>query len=654
MHHLKRSLVLFLTVLLLCMSVTVVHASSDVTEIAETTQTTDVTDVTESTDTTQPEEPVTVSAEITVAPESDLPDSDELFDEYVYRLFYESEATPYKRMARDQLTNAGKCMYDFLKEMIVAVSAGQTSTEVVLSKSQISSWGYSTSYTVSNSSQAANSALNQFYSDFDLDNVISALLHDCPYEMYWYDKTTGVNIGGNFSVSGNTASVSSITFRFTVVYDMRSSGNAYRYNSANVSTATAAANNAKSIIATWKNASDLQKLHAYKDEICALVTYDTSAAQSGSFAYDADPWQMVSVFDKNPSTNVVCEGYSKAFQYLFDNSSFSSNYDCITVSGYADGGRHMWNVVRINGQGYLADVTNSDAGSFGQDGCLFLANATGSITGGYTIQGVKFSYNEETLSLWGTGSDSYLKLTSTPLSNACANGHDMGSWTVTKNATCTATGTKTRTCKRSGCGYSVTETIPATGHTYSASVTAPTCGQSGYTTHTCSCGSSYKDSYVNPTGNHNYNSYGVCRGCGHSRNELQSMYRVYNPYTHEHLLSGDVAEKNLLINIGWKLDGIAWKAPTTGTAVYRLYNPYDDWHTYSMSQSEISDLTSLGWKVDGVVTRSATKEEGTPIYRLFNPYEQKNYHLFTASLVEVQTLISLGWRLEGVAWYGIL
>lgn len=45
-------------------------------------------------------------------------------------------------------------------------------------------------------------------------------------------------------------------------------------------------------------------------------------------------------------------------------------------------------------------------------------------------------------------------------------------------------------------------TAPHT-HSYMASVTAPTCISKGFTTHTCSCGDSYKDSYTNALG-HSY------------------------------------------------------------------------------------------------------------------------------------------------------
>ena len=44
------------------------------------------------------------------------------------------------------------------------------------------------------------------------------------------------------------------------------------------------------------------------------------------------------------------------------------------------------------------------------------------------------------------------------------------------------------------------EIIAATGHSYTENVTAPTCTEKGYTTHTCACGDSFVDSYVSAKG----------------------------------------------------------------------------------------------------------------------------------------------------------
>ena len=56
----------------------------------------------------------------------------------------------------------------------------------------------------------------------------------------------------------------------------------------------------------------------FKNEICNLVDYNNAAADSSTQTAYGDPWQMIWVFDENAETKVVCEGYSKAFQYLCD------------------------------------------------------------------------------------------------------------------------------------------------------------------------------------------------------------------------------------------------------------------------------------------------------------------------------------------------
>lgn len=70
---------------------------------------------------------------------------------------------------------------------------------------------------------------------------------------------------------------------------------------------------------------------------------------------------------------------------------------------------------------------------------------------------------------------------------------------VTKDPTCTTEGTRTCTC--TGCGDSYTESVAATGHSYESMVTEPTCTDSGYTTHTCArCGDAYTDSHTAASG----------------------------------------------------------------------------------------------------------------------------------------------------------
>ena len=68
--------------------------------------------------------------------------------------------------------------------------------------------------------------------------------------------------------------------------------------------------------------------------------------------------------------------------------------------------------------------------------------------------------------------------------------------------TCTATGlTEGKHCSVCNEILVAQETVAAKGHSYEAVVTAPTCTEMGFTTHTCAaCGDTYVDTYVNATG----------------------------------------------------------------------------------------------------------------------------------------------------------
>ena len=78
--------------------------------------------------------------------------------------------------------------------------------------------------------------------------------------------------------------------------------------------------------------------------------------------------------------------------------------------------------------------------------------------------------------------------------------HSWNQGVVYEEATAEHEGTMLYICDI--CGDSKTESIPKLvhEHEYVESVTAPTCTEQGYTTHTCSCGDSYVDSYVDALG----------------------------------------------------------------------------------------------------------------------------------------------------------
>mgnify|MGYP007101851730 CR=1 FL=1 len=237
---------------------------------------------------------------------------------------------------------------------------------------------------------AAQNALDEIMY-INLDQLISALLADLPYELYWYDKTADTNYSGyefNFDwywdpevgtdlTRSRVWVLGELTFSLPVASDYARS--TYSVDQTRAARAQAAAKNARDIVTKYRDYGDVEKLRAFKREICSLVTYNDAAA-AGYMIY-GDPWQLVYVFDGDPTTNVVCEGYAKAFQYLCDVAAFQGSIRCLTVTGGFDVnsdnvyslGSHMWNVLIMDdGNSYLADVTNCDEGSVGADDYLFL------------------------------------------------------------------------------------------------------------------------------------------------------------------------------------------------------------------------------------------------------------------------------------------
>ena len=203
-----------------------------------------------------------------------------------------------------------------------------------------------------------------------------------------------------------------------VSVNYRSENDGFTTDNTEVSRATSAINKAKDIV-DKTTGTPLERMTIYKTAICEITSYNDDAANTENYPY-GDPWQLVYVFDGDPDTNVVCEGYSKAFKYLFDLSKFGSFYDCILATGSMiddkGPGPHMWNVVRMDGgKNYLVDVTNCDEGSIGAPDVLFMAyGPSGSWNGeaGYTFavpgeNSIKYIYDPDTISTFG---ESQLKI----------------------------------------------------------------------------------------------------------------------------------------------------------------------------------------------------------------------------------------------------
>lgn len=132
------------------------------------------------------------------------------------------------------------------------------------------------------------------------------------------------------------------------------------------------------------------------------------------------------------------------------------------------------------------------------------------------------------------------------------------------------------------------------------------------------------------------------------------VYRLYNEWSGEHIFTKDASEKNALTSIGWKDEGVGWKAPAASSIpIYRLFNPYTKEHLYTTNRAEYDQLDSIGWNGEGVKLYGADAT-GKPAWRLFNPWEQgPSPHFYTANPTEYRELCRQGWRDEGICWYGL-
>ena len=131
------------------------------------------------------------------------------------------------------------------------------------------------------------------------------------------------------------------------------------------------------------------------------------------------------------------------------------------------------------------------------------------------------------------------------------------------------------------------------------------------------------------------------------------MFRMFNPYSGEHLYTASNDERKYLVIVGWRYEGCAWYAPIiSDTPVYRLYNPYSGDHHYTADVIEKDILDFIGWNYEGVGWYSA--DSGEAVYRLFNPNATgPGSHHYTRDVVERNYLSFNGWNYEGIGWYGV-
>ena len=290
--------------------------------------------------------------------------------------------------ASNSLVGANRTLYGILLEQIREIAAGNrasTSFSVTLNDLGVESMSWTAEElgeeTVLNEEgKIKNTVKSLIYQDIEdvwginISLLNKALLSDCPYDLYWYNKTGTKTINGQVIRGGLSYSLGlsyytdgsklffagpvKISFYVAPAY---AGSETFTVDTQIGTSVTAARENALQIVEENEGKSDYEKLDSYRESILRLTDYNSDASNNSNVPY-GDPWQLIHVFDKDPETNVVCEGYSKAFQYLCDLSSFSDIFkECISVTGDINGSGHMWNIVMLqDGRNYLADITNCD------------------------------------------------------------------------------------------------------------------------------------------------------------------------------------------------------------------------------------------------------------------------------------------------------
>ncbi|MCF0229229.1 MAG: leucine-rich repeat protein, partial [Parasporobacterium sp.] len=372
-----------------------------------------------------------------------LPDNDMLYEGFVEqqlgldRSGYEDNekfAQLYSSSyAGDTLTGKNKLIYDALKSAAHSVATGVKADSII--PIDISCFGSDGSITAEEiglepselehaSAEEIKKAVEEYlWSDIDLSRVFWALYFDNSFELYWMDFGQNIHfLGVECIKNGNEILISDnqvncvigvgVTYAAPDVLYVDGWPVYYIVDRKFIDQVNSVMVNAAAIVAKYSGCSDYEKITGYADEICALTDYDYDAASYG-YTGDKQAQQLLNVFDGDPSTKVVCEGYAKAFQYLCELSSFSDGVHSIMTLGSLNYQRHAWNVVTMeDGRNYLVDVTWSDEGDI-CTGEYILKGAAMTYIGKYYVVGKDYYFNFESESAGGAFPGSQFVLSET-------------------------------------------------------------------------------------------------------------------------------------------------------------------------------------------------------------------------------------------------
>jgi len=333
-------------------------------------------------------------------------DNDAMAERYVDRkMSFGKEPSYGNYVFADSLEGSDRAVFEYLVPIIGEIAAGErTSTKISIPSDVLSIEFTSEDLGLKELDSTSIELYYAVYKNIPVNprNIVTALLYACPYEFYWFDKTQGYYPDFRYEVVGDKVVVSDYFFIFSVVDSYQKGKDNNTIDPSFGQGVRNACANAKEIVADCAGLDDYHKLLEYNTRMCLLTDYNFEVYEGETISY-GDPWQIVWLFDEDPSTKVVCEGYAKGFKYLCDNTAFDDDsIYAIMVSGSCEGA-HMWNFVHMDdGKNYIVDVTNSDPqgeGNFGTG--YFLRGGTGSVSEGYTIRGHLFEIGSDMTPLYG-------------------------------------------------------------------------------------------------------------------------------------------------------------------------------------------------------------------------------------------------------------
>lgn len=342
----------------------------------------------------------------------------------------------------DQLTeNASHFYKEEVKHYITNRSVGNLKFTFDTSSSP---YRYEATELGDNSSDAFQDMIGQL--KLDMQASIDAFMYDEP-SFFWSRLQSFGRISVSYvqdpsSASGYRGYITSLSFIPSEVFTNASSlVTTFDSNVSSVHTAleTTGDRNGDGIV------SDVEYIKAAHDYICKRMVYNNDAVNGDPMDYLAS-FTAGGAFLDEFGRSFVCEGYAKAFKVLCDKKGIP----CVLISGYANGGAHMWNGVLLNGSWYMMDVTWDDGDPYTYN--FFLthrANGNHISSGDFSNSGgFSFSYPELSITAY----------------NYCVGEHQWDSGREQGTTTCQQGSTTHYTCEI--CGETKYEENEKGSHTF--------------------------------------------------------------------------------------------------------------------------------------------------------------------------------------------